>query len=212
MIQFQGPEISSHLPIGQVPQRLLEQMTFDTFDIRGNNPKKSQQSSLEFAYKFAKRYADDPDGWVTIFGGTGVGKTHLAVAIASHRMKEQHPVTFVLVADLLDHLRSAYGMNSSVSYDERFDEIKDAPLLILDDLGKQRSSSWADEKLHQLIVHRHNLRLPTVITTMVDATRPEGPISSRIQDPSVGELIYLDAPDYRNKGRNPSHSKGSRLK
>ena len=212
VIQFQGPEHSRNLAIGQVPQRLLDQMTFDTFDTRGNNPNRSQQSSLEFAYKFAKRYADDPDGWITIFGGTGVGKTHLAIAIAAHRMKEQHAVTFVLVADLLDHLRSAYGMNSSVSYDERFDEIKDAPLLILDDLGKQRSSSWADEKLHQLIVHRHNLRLPTVITTMVDATRPEGPISSRIQDPSVGELIYLDAPDYRNKGRIPSQSKKTRSK
>ena len=205
--------------MGRIPGRLLKLMTFDSFDVRGNSPTPAQRERLEYAYKFAKAYAADPDGWLTLFGETGAGKTHLAVAIAAERLKAGHAVFFVMVADLLDHLRAAYGPESRVTYDERFDEIKDAPLLVLDDLGKQRSSSWADEKLHQIIVHRHNNRLPTVITTMIDASQPEeGPIGSRIQDPSVGELIRMDAPDYRKskkrrpraQGRSPARGQAGR--
>jgi DNA replication protein DnaC len=180
-------------------------MTFETFDVRGNSPGDQQRASLEHACKFASNYAEQPDGWVTFFGETGVGKTHLAVAIAAQQLDAGYPVFFIMVADLLDHLRATFAPNSLVTYDQRFEEIKNSPLLVLDDLGKERGSTWAEEKLHQLIVHRHNARLPTVITTLVDFTRPEeqGPIGSRIQDPSVGELIRLDAPDYRNKRQRP---------
>ena len=46
-----------------------------------------------------------------------------------------------------------------------FDELINSPFLILDDLGSENTSNWASEKIYQMIVNRHNLRLPTVITT-----------------------------------------------
>ena len=206
-------ELRSRVPdrsdrLGQIPNRMIESMAFESFNVRGNSPTNDQRRSLEHAHKFASTYAADPDGWLTIFGDTGVGKTHLAVAIAIERLKLGHSVFFIMVSDLLDHLRATFEPHSGVTYDQRFEEIKNTPLLILDDLGRERSSPWADEKLHQMIVHRHNTRLPTIITTMIDFTRPEeqGPIGSRIQDPSVGELIRLDAPDYRNKQRSPKRA------
>ena len=209
VLELSGPTPDRPDSMGQIPGRLLKLMTFDSFDIRGNSPTADQRRSLEYAYKLARAYAADPDGWLTLFGETGVGKTHLAVAIAAERLEAGNAVFFVMVADLLDYLRASYGPDSGVTYDERFEEIKDAPLLILDDLGKQRSSSWADEKLHQIIVHRHNMRLPTVITTMIDAGQPEeGPIGSRIQDPSVGELIRMDSPDYRKSKKRTPRAQG----
>ena len=54
-----------------------------------------------------------------------------------------------------------------VTYDSVFDELKNTPLLILDDLGREHSSPWAEEKLYQIMVHRHEARLPTVITTSI---------------------------------------------
>ena len=207
-------ELRSRVPersdsLGQIPTQMLQSMTFESFDARGNNPNDAQRRSLEYAYKLAKTYAADPHGWLTLFGDTGVGKTHMAVAIAEERLKTGNPVFFIMVSDLLDHLRATFEPNSGVTYDQRFEQIKNTPLLILDDLGRERSSPWADEKLHQIIVHRHNTRLPTVITTMIDFTRPEeqGPIGSRIQDSSAGELIRLDAPDYRNKQRSPKRAR-----
>lgn len=183
--------------LGRIQPDMLRRMTFDTFNPGGNNPTAAQRASLDAALRAARNFAADPDGWLTLFGETGVGKTHLAVAIAERRLADGAPVFFAFVPDLLDHLRAAFVPDSRIRYDSIFDEVKNTPLLILDDLGQERSSSWSDEKLYQIIVHRHNSRLPTVITSMQDFTEQVGPIGSRIRDPSVAQLIRIDAPDYR---------------
>jgi DNA replication protein DnaC len=167
--------------------------------VKGNNPNAGQRASLEGACQLAKNYAADPDGWLTLFGETGVGKTHLAVAIAVERLSQGHQVFFAFVPELLDYLRYTFTPESRVSYDNVFDDVKSTPLLILDDLGQEHGSPWALEKLYQIIVHRHNARLPTVITSMLDFTKEPGPIASRIGDVSVGELIRIETPDFRIK-------------
>ena len=91
-----------------------------------------------------------------------------------------------------------------VQYDTLFDEVKNANLLILDDLGKERSSSWAIEKLYQIIVHRHNSRLPTIITSMLDFKDELDPITSRVQDGYISQVVPIKAPDYRNKKKSSS--------
>ena len=187
--------------LGRIEPEMLRTMTFETFDVRGNNLRDDQRQSLEGAYSFAKNYAADPDGWLTLFGDTpGVGKTHLAVAIAAERLKNGHPVFFAFVPELMDYLRYTFTPDSRITYDRLFDEVKNSPLLILDDLGREHSSPWAEEKLYQIIVHRHNARLPTIITSVRKFTEDKGPISSRVMDRSKGELIKIDAKDYRRKG------------
>ena len=185
--------------LGRIEPEMLRRMTFESFDVKGNNPNAGERASLEGAYQLAKNYAADPDGWLTLFGETGVGKTHLAVAIAVERIKQGHQVLFAFVPELLDYLRYTFTPESRVSYDSLFDDVKNTPLLILDDLGQEHGSPWALEKLYQLIVHRHNARLPTVITSMLDFTKEPGPIASRIGDVSVGELIRIETPDFRIK-------------
>ena len=199
-------EVARHDPgpvhdLGGVALEMVRRMTFEAFDPRGNNPTASQRDSLEGAYQAAKNFAADPDGWLTLFGETGVGKTHLAVAIAVERMSKAQPVFFAFVPELLDYLRYTYTPESRVTYDRVLDEVKNTPLLILDDLGQEHSSPWAAEKLYQIIVHRHNARLPTVITSTLDFAEQTGPISSRVRDPSVSWLVRVDAPDYRIKKR-----------
>ena len=193
---------------GRVDPALVRRMTFETFGVRGNNPSAAQRASLEGAFQAAKNFAADPHGWLTIFGETGVGKTHLAVAISVARMVHGHPVWFAFVPELLDYLRYTFTPDSRVTYDRVFDEVKNTELLVLDDLGREHSSPWAEEKLYQIIVHRHNGRLPTVITSTLDFAGQTGAISSRIRDPSVGQLIRIDAPDFRigarRGGRAPS--------
>lgn len=192
-----NPEQSHRL--GRIEPEMLRRLTFESFDVKGNNPNAGQRASLEGACQLAKNYAADPDGWLTLFGETGVGKTHLAVAIAVERLSQGHKVFFAFVPELLDYLRYTFTPESRVSYDNVFDDVKSTPLLILDDLGQEHGSPWALEKLYQIIVHRHNARLPTVITSMLDFTKEPGPIASRIGDVSVGELIRIETPDFRIK-------------
>lgn len=209
IINLQNPDDKTK-GLGRIQPELLRRMTFKNFDVRGNNPNSSQMASLEYAYQFSKNYASQPDGWLTLFGNTGAGKTHLAVAIAVEQINRGNDVIFLLVPDLLDHLRRTFSPDSSVNYDQLFEDVKTTPLLILDDLGQERSSPWADEKLYQIVVHRHNARLPTIITSMNDFTTEQGPIASRVKDPTTGELIKIDTPDYRNKTRRPSRKRQTR--
>ncbi|MCP4713101.1 MAG: ATP-binding protein, partial [Planctomycetes bacterium] len=82
----------------------------------------------------------------------------------------------------------------------RFEEIRNAPLLILDDLGIESPTPWANEKLYQLLNHRYNARLPTIITTNLTLETLELRLRSRLSDPDVSQVLGITAPDYRRAG------------
>ena len=209
VLEIPGTRHESSRRLGLVPTDLLEFMTFDNFDTRGNGATRAQRNSLERAFESARVWAPEPRGWLTLFGETGIGKTHLAVAIANVRMSLGYPVFFTFVPDLMDYLRSTFRPDSGVAYDRVFNEVRDSPLLILDDWGGERRSDWADEKLYQIVVHRHNLTLPTVITTRTKVGEATGPIASRMRDPTTGLLRSLDAPDYRKRHRRTGNGEAS---
>lgn len=187
--------------IDLVPEDMLKRMTFEQFQIR-QSTRSSQMQSLQAAFEAAEHFASHPEGWLTLFSqNTGVGKTHLAVAVAGEQIKSGRSVFFAFVPELLDYLRYTFTPESTIRYDRVFEDVKNTPLLILDDLGHEHSSPWAQEKLYQIVVHRHNNRLPTLITSSRDFTEDSGPISSRIQDASTGIFIRIEADDYRKKGR-----------
>lgn len=144
-------------------------------------------------------YARQPVGWLTLLGPYGVGKTHLAASIANDVLARSEPVLFVVVPDLLDHLRATFGPDSTVSFDTRFEQVRTTPLLILDDLGTESATPWAREKLYQLLNHRYNLRLATVITSNLKPSQLDPRIYSRMCDSSVGQIITISAPDYRRR-------------
>ncbi len=178
----------------------LSHMTFANFvpDGRALNP--DQQRNLRLAYEYAVSFAAEPDGWLLFRGGYGCGKTHLAAAIANARLQEGHPALFVVVPDLLDRLRATYSPSSAVGYDERFQEIREHELLILDDLGSQSTTAWAEEKLFQIFNHRYNAHLPTVITTNCDLEEIDARIRSRLSTTDLVHMIPILAPDYRGSG------------
>jgi len=175
--------------------KLLKNMTFDNFKKRVNLAPELQEN-LEEAYRLALDFAKLPEGWLVFQGVNGCGKTHLAAAIANYRLKEGKPAKFVIVPDFLDHLRSTFSPESQLSYDQLFEEVKNAPLLILDDLGKQSTTPWAQEKLYQVINYRYNAQLPTVVTTNCTTDEIDPPISSRFVDPKISILFHIMAQDY----------------
>jgi DNA replication protein DnaC len=177
---------------------LHHKKTFASFDLRKYekiNP--DGQQSLEFAFREARKFAERPSGWLVLVGPYGCGKTHLAAAIANYRADLGIPPLFVVVPDLLDHLRATFSPSSSISLDQRFEEVRNAQLLILDDLGTQSTTPWAREKLYQLINHRYNAELPTVITTSSFHEDLDPRLLSRMQDARLCSIVAITAPGYR---------------
>ncbi len=180
----------------------LDRMTFDNFIADGVGLSEALRYNLRTAYELSHAFALDPKGWLVLLGGYGCGKTHLAAAIANYRIALGHSALFVVVADLLDHLRATYAPTSATSYDERLEEIRDAPLLILDDLGAHNTTPWAQEKLFQILNHRYNSRLPTVITSNERLEDQDPRIVSRLLDLDLSQKYEIQASDFRAGGRN----------
>ncbi len=176
---------------------LQKSMTFDKFDWRRLNLLPEQRENLELVFRAALNFAKSPDGWLVLVGDIGCGKTHLAAAIANYRYQANQSALFVVVPDFLDHLRSTFSPESKVSYDQLFEKVKTAPLLILDDFGEQTTTPWAREKLYQVINYRYNARLPTVITTRCSLDEIDSSISSRLADPKISVVWNIIVPDYR---------------
>jgi len=176
---------------------LLRNMTFDSFDHKRLDLPLEQRQNLRTAFDQAVEFARSPEGWLIFQGVNGCGKTHLAAAIANYRRAQGKPVFFVVVPDLLDHLRSTFSPDSKISYDEYFERLKETPLLILDDFGEQSTTPWAQEKLYQLINYRYNARLPMVVTTCLSLDEIETRISSRMVDPRISLVFNIMAPSYR---------------
>ena len=178
----------------------LEHMTFSTFLPEGVGLPEDKRRNLRLAFEAARDFARQPRGWLLLWGGYGCGKTHLAAAIANEVLARGEPVLFVVVPDLLDYLRSAFSPQSEERFDERFESVRSAPLLILDELGVQSSTSWAQEKLYQIINHRYNTRLPTVITTNCTLEDLDARIRSRLTDSDLCQIVGISSGDYRQAG------------
>jgi DNA replication protein DnaC len=177
---------------------LLGDHTFGKFSLRDNeNLDKEERKKLESAFKAAQKYAEKPKGWLVLQGGFACGKTHLAASIANYRSAEGVPPLFIMVPDLMDHLRATFSPDSTVSYDRRFDEIKTTPLLVLDDLGTESMTPWVREKLYQIFNYRYNADLPTVITTTDKLSEIDPRIRSRILDRRICRVYAITAPPYR---------------
>lgn len=165
----------------------LTRLTFDNLIRRGRSADPRDQARFQRCVEDAEAFAQDPQGWLVLVGASGCGKTHIAAAVANRCLERGIPALFVVVPDLLDHLRSAYKPDADIGYDQLFEQVRNAPVLILDDLGTHSATPWAEEKLFQIINHRFNARLPTVITTNLPLNKFDDRLRTRLADPSLGQ-------------------------
>lgn len=194
---------------------LLHNRTFANFNLRkGESLNPDDLRSLDKAFHAARQYAERPHGWLVIIGPYGCGKTHLAAAVANFRTDLGDPPLFIVTPDLLDHLRATFNPSSNISLDRRFEEIRTAPLLILDDLGTQATTPWVKEKLYQLFNYRYNAELPTVITSANSLDEMDPRIRSRMMDRRLCSIYAITVPSYTGsspeKTGKPARRKSSR--
>jgi DNA replication protein DnaC len=171
----------------------LTRLTFANLIERGRSVNPRDQAQFARLTLDARAFAGAPEGWIVIHGPSGAGKTHVAAAIANYCIDHGQAALFVVVPDLLDHLRSTFNPGSEVTYDSLFEQVRNAPVLILDDLGTQSATPWAQEKLFQVLNHRYNSQLPTVVTTNLNVDRLDERLRMRLTDPAIARVYHVEA-------------------
>jgi len=200
VLVIDGAGRAGYSQVGGMTRERLAELQFRNFDVRAPGIRSEERESLESALRASMAFAEDPRGWLTLQGPNGCGKTHLACAIANRALANGMGVLFAVVPDLLDYLRASFAPGKEAPYDELFDRVRNADILILDDLGAQATTQWAQEKLYQVVNYRHVAGLPTVVTTdqpleALQAAHPR--IVARIADPHAGAILVVLAPHYR---------------
>lgn len=157
MIQTLAGEAQRLRDGSNLGRRFLDR-TFENFDT----------SKDKVAYKSAVSFAERDDlftgkqNCVIIMGDVGTGKTHLAAAIANRLIERGIPVLFGTFSDHLEKIKEEFDNTSIKTY---LSKMKSTPMLVLDDLGKERRSEWTQQILFDVINYRYEHMLPTVITT-----------------------------------------------
>ena len=174
--------------------------TFANFKAYNDSLKRALKTALEFAK------GGDKVKWLTMHSKVDTGKSHLAVAICKEWIKRGIPARYIFVPDLLDQLRNSYQrISATESYSALMQFFLDVPLLVLDDLGTQKTSDWAKEKIVQIINHRYEYQKHLVVTMNCTLDNipgdDEGRIASRLQRESWCRVLVLDAPEYSSYKR-----------
>ncbi len=117
---------------------------------------------------------------------------------------------FVVVPDLLDHLRATFSPTSATTLDKLFEQVRSASLLVLDDLGTESATPWAREKLFQLLNYRYAARLPTVITTSDPHRSGGSPPAHRMLDTGRCTVFVIAVPSYRGSETQQAAKRAAR--
>ena len=129
-------------------------------------------------------------------GAPGVGKTHLAYAVAWELAEDWKEIRYYQAEELLDELRNFEG-----NYERRVNRIKRAAWLIIDDLGAQSDTAFGMAKLDMIIDYRYREVLPTIVTANL-ITAPDGKpvIPDRILDRfKEGRIVLIKGKSWRGK-------------
>ncbi len=162
---------------------------------------------LSEAVKAAAGFAQEPRGWLVIWGAPGSGKTHLSLAVANALIAREQAVVWRYVPDVVYRMRELVSLQEP---DTITPTLLDAPVLILDDLGAARWTDYVTERLELVFDRRYRDRAPTMVTLIgADRPRPDYDLAEdvkrtisvsigrRMQDSSACRIVRNAAPQWR---------------
>jgi DNA replication protein DnaC len=149
------------LKSARIPRR-YEHCSLDTFDIW----QPTLEPALAWAREWFERWPANVDVGLLFVGPPGTGKTHLAVGLLrALATRKGAKVVFAEQRELLKDLQATFDGGAGRTEADVLAPILEAEVLLLDDLGAGRTTAWAQDVMHDVLAHRYNRKLPTLMTT-----------------------------------------------
>jgi DNA replication protein DnaC len=199
-----------------IPKRYLH-CTFDNFSAYNESLERALEAARRIPERFERAAARELVGrGVFLDGQPGVGKTHLAVAVLKAIIERSNASgLFYDTRDLLRMIRSTYDPSIRTTELEILRPVMNTEVLVLDDLGAEKTSEWVEETMNLIVNTRYNERRMTLFTSnyldIPDDTdqnsllfRIGHRMRSRLHE--MCDFVEMDGADYRelpvNGGRD----------
>lgn len=185
----------------------LDKCTFDSFELKYYSdqpmqnsivPRAKAEKVLDATHRYAQTFSLDSKNLMLV-GGTGLGKTHLSLAIANVVINNGYSVCYGTSQNICDDLQSEqFGRGDDNTYTKK--QVLECDLLILDDLGTEIDNQYSIATLYNIINSRILSKRPTIISTNFKFSALEERYENRITSRLTGEYVsmYLFGNDIRN--------------
>ena len=170
---------------------LVDKMNFDTFDLSfyTGDDRRNMKTVYEKAREYAENFHGKGSGSLLFFGGTGLGKTHLSVAVAKKVIESGYYTVYCTSDELFTDLREDRFRDKDDRSDPVTDKYAECELLVIDDLGTELNGRDIIPHLYNMLNQRINKGLSTVISTNLSHTELLGKYDDRIVSRLFGEFL-----------------------
>lgn len=172
----------------------LKISTFDDFSLEYYKDSKENYSLMSRNFEFCKNYAESFDlssYSIMMMGETGLGKTHLSLAIAGEILKKGYGVVYGSVQNLFSSVEKEHFGRSADSDGTTENMLLECDLLILDDLGAEFTTNFTIATFNNIINTRLLTSKPTIISTNLSLSELQNRYSERITSRIIGEYNIL---------------------
>jgi DNA replication protein DnaC len=164
----------------------FEASTFENWQHRTDN-RDDYILATKYCEKWETMYANNRG--LLLYGKAGSGKTFLSFAIANALYRQGVAVMAISICKLLAVIKDSFDRHGEFGETDVLNTVRDASLLVLDDLGVEYKTAWAYEKLYAIIDTRYRANRPLIITTnfSLDALRENlatVDLKAKVRDPS----------------------------
>ncbi len=177
----------------------IKRCTFDSFsldkypEVIDKTLGVNQRQHMSKVYSYCKAYAEDfttKSKNLLMMGATGLGKTHLSLAIANRVLEKGYDVCYDSIQNIMDKLEKEH-FGRLPAQESIKDDILSCDLLIIDDMGVEFSTQFTVAELHNIINTRILRCLPTIISTNLEPGDIEKQYSQRIASRIIGTSMPL---------------------
>lgn len=163
----------------------------------GINQRAHMKNNFEYCKEYAENFTPNSTG-LFMYGKTGLGKTHLSLAIANEVLNKGYDVYYGSIQSIMDKLEGEH-FGRLPREDSIKEDILNCDLLIIDDLGTEFSTQFTNAELYNIINSRMLSSLPTIISTNLEMEQVAEKYSQRVASRIMGcaDALYFCGKDIR---------------
>lgn len=149
-------------------------------EINGISCYDQMAANLDYCLNYADNFSLSSDS-ILLYGKTGVGKTHLSLAIAKRVAQKGFTVAYGSLINYLNIIeREHFSKKGEKEVTDTMSLLINSELLVLDDLGSEFNTGFYESAIYNIINSRMNLGLPTIISTNLDTNDLQQKYNDRI--------------------------------